>query len=110
MLSFRSRAARVANEWKMEKVLQNGSDVTSLYTGINYVETYDKDGNYSYSSTMGSGSGKWDFQSKDTQIKRSGVSGQPSITMTILRLKQRSFWYSFMDGNVHYEFHLIPNN
>lgn len=108
-LSIRSRAGRVANEWKMEKVMMNGVDVTSSFTNISYTETYDKDGNYSYASTVGSGSGKWAFQNNDTEIKRNGVSGQSTVDMTILRLKQKSFWYKFTDGGDTFEFHLIPN-
>ena len=109
LLSLKSRTARVANVWKMEQVMLNGSIVTSNYTNINYTETYDKSGNYSYNSSIGSGSGKWTFANKDTQIKRNGVSGQSSEDLTILRLKEKSFWYKFTDGNDTYEFHLIPN-
>ncbi|HEX7414887.1 MAG TPA: hypothetical protein VF411_12660 [Bacteroidia bacterium] len=108
-ISLESRAARVANVWKMEQVTLNGLDVTSTYKNINYIETYDKIGNYSYSSTVGSGSGKWAFENRDTQIKRSGVSGQPSEDLTILRLEEKSFWYKFIDGKDSYEFHLMPN-
>ena len=108
-LSLRSRAERVANTWKMEQVIINGSDVTTTYTGMNYTETYDKGGAYSYNSSLGGGSGKWAFQENDTQIKRNGVSGQPTVDMTILRLKEKSFWYRFTDGKDTYEFHLVPN-
>ncbi len=107
-LSLRSRAARVANTWKMEKVLFNNIDVTSAYTNISYIETYDKNGGYSYASNIGSGNGKWAFENKDTQIKRNGVSGQSSADMTILKLKEKSFWYKYDDGNDVMEFHLIP--
>ncbi len=108
-ISFRSRIERVANTWKMEQVMLNGSDVTSTFTNINYTETYDKSENYSYSSTVGSGSGKWSFENNDMQIKRQGVSGQSTLDLTILRLKENSFWYKYTDGNDSYEFHLVPN-
>ena len=108
-LSLASRTSRVVNTWKMENVILNGSDITSFYINSNYIETYDKNGNYSYSSTFGGGSGKWAFENKDSQIKRNGVSGQESQDMTILRLKEKSFWYMFIDGKDNYEFHLIPN-
>jgi hypothetical protein len=108
-ISLRSRTERVANTWKMEQVMLNGSDVTSTFTNINYTETYDKSENYSYSSTVGSGSGKWSFENNDMQIKRQGVSGQSTLDLTILRLKENSFWYKYTDGNDNYEFHLVPN-
>ena len=109
-VSIRTRTERVSHTtWKMEKVLENGSDVTSFYTGINYLETYAKDGTFTYSSTGGSGTGKWAFENKDTQIKRNGVNGQSSDDITILELKQTALWYKFTDGNDTYEFHLVPN-
>ena len=107
-ISLRSRAERVSNAWKVESVTLNGNDITSSFTSINYTENYDKDGNYSYSSSIGNGSGKWAFENNDEQIKRSGVSGQSSISMTILRLKENSFWYEFKDGSDNFHFHLIP--
>lgn len=108
-LSLRSRTARVANTWKMEKVMYNSTDITGSLTSINYTETYDKDGNYSYSSNSSSGSGQWSFQNDDTEIKRNGVSSQSTETLKILKLKEKSFWYSYTDGNDVYEFHFIPN-
>jgi hypothetical protein len=109
VLSLRSRKERVANNWKVEKVTFNGNDITSNYTNISFNETYDKKGNYSYNSTLGSGSGKWSFQNNDTQIKRQGVSGMSTVELTILKLKEKSFWYRFNDGKDTFEFHLIPN-
>ena len=107
-LSLRSKTARVVNTWKVESYTINGVDITSSLTSINYTETYDKDGNYSYNSSAGTSSGKWEFQSDKEQILRSGVSGQGSSTETlfILRLKEREFWYYYLDGNDKHEIHL----
>ncbi len=108
-LSLRSKTARVANTWKVESFTINGVDNTSSLTSINYTETFDKDGNYSYNSSADTGSGKWEFQSDNEQIKRSGVSGQSTETLYILRLKEREFWYYYLDGNDRYEIHLEEN-
>ncbi len=108
-ISFRSRAERVANNWKMEKVTLNGADITNQFTTINYTESYDKEGNYSFNSSIQSGDGKWAFQNDDLEIRRSGVSGQSSADLIILKLKEKSFWYQIIDGNDIYEFHLIPS-
>ena len=105
-LSLRSKTARVANTWKVESYTINGADNTSSFTSVNYTETYDKDGNYAYASSVGSGSGKWEFQADKEQIKRSGVSGQSSETLYILRLKEREFWYYIMEGSDRHEIHL----
>jgi hypothetical protein len=112
-ISLRSKTARVSNVWKIEKYLENGTDKTTNFTNSNYTVTLTEDGNYSYSYTFGSsnvtGSGKWEFQNKDTEIKISGINGVPSQTLIILRLKESEFWYYHMDGNDKDEFHLIPN-
>lgn len=107
-ISLRTRTARVANTWKVGSATINGKDVTSSYNNINYSETYTKDGAYSYASSLGSGSGKWAFENSDAQIKRNGVSGQSSEDMTILKLKEVEFWYSFTDNGDKYELHLVP--
>ncbi len=104
--SLRSKTARVANTWEIESYTINGADNTSTLKNINYTETYDKDGNYSYNSSAVTGSGKWEFQSDKEQIKRSGVSGQSTETLFILRLKENEFWYYYLDGNDRHEFHL----
>lgn len=108
-ISFYSREARVANTWKMQQVIHNGMDVTKKYVDIDYTETYDMKGNYSYNSTTITGKGKWEFMNDDTLIKRSGVSGQSTQELVILRLKQKSFWYKYVEGNDNYEFHLTPD-
>lgn len=109
-LSLRSKAARVANTWKIEQYLYNGSDQTSLINAAmpNYREVYDKDGNYSFSYDGNSGSGRWEFQNDKMEIKRSGVSSQSSETLYILKLKEKEFWYYIMSGNDREEIHLIP--
>ena len=109
LLSLRSKTERVANTWRVEQYKINDADNTSVLTSINYTETYDKDGNYSYSSSLGSGSGKWVFQNNDQEIRRSGVSGQSSETLYILKLKENEFWYYYLDGSVRHEIHLVSN-
>ena len=105
MISFYSRTQRVAHAWKVDNYKMNGNDLTSLYS--NYTETYTKDGNYSYSWGMLSGTGKWSFQNKDKEILLSGISNQNTYTLEILKLEEKAFWYSYMDGGNKKEFHMI---
>ncbi len=107
--SIRSKTERVANTWKLVSYTIDGTDYTSVLANINYTETYDKDGNYSYNSNLGTGSGNWEFQSDKEQIKRSGVSSQSTETLYILKLKEKEFWYYYMDGNERHEFHFEEN-
>lgn len=108
-LSLRSKEARVANTWKVESYTINGVDYTSTLKNINYTETYTKDGIYSYTYLGNSGTGKWEFNSDKTQIKRSGVSGQSSDNLYILKLKENEFWFYLMDGSDKEEYHFISN-
>jgi hypothetical protein len=107
ILSFHSRAERVANTWRIDNYKINGSDYTSLYAG--YTETYSKDGNYSYSMGNVAGTGTWMFINNDEEIALTGVSNQRSYTMVILKLEENQFWYYYMDGNDRKEFHMVSN-
>lgn len=105
-ISFRSKAERVANTWKVDNYKINNSDYTSFVT--NYTETFTKDGDYSYVWGSVDGSGKWAFQNNEMEIKLNGTDNQSSHTLIILKLEEKSFWYYYMDGNDKHEYHLIP--
>jgi len=79
MFSIHSRAERVANTWKVDNYKVNGTDYTSLVSG--YVETYSKDGNYSYSYGSIAGTGTWAFQNSDAEIRIIGSSNQSDVTL-----------------------------
>jgi len=105
MISFRTRAERVANTWKVDNYKVNGTDYTSLVSG--YSETYTKGGGYSYEWGVLGGSGTWKFQHNDEEIALTGVDNQNDHTLVILKLEEKEFWYYYLDGNDKYEFHLI---
>lgn len=104
-ISFRSRAERVANTWKIDNYKVNDNDLTSLVT--DYRETFSKDGNYSYTTGSTAGTGSWTFQNKDTEIKLVGITNQESHTLFIQKLEEDEFWYYYMDGTDKHELHLI---
>lgn len=106
VLSFHSRAERVANTWKVDNYKVNGNDYTSLVT--DYRETYSKDGAYSFSWGSMAGTGSWAFQNNDAEVRITGVSNQSSETLVIMKLEEKQFWYYYMDGNDKKEFHMIP--
>jgi len=105
LINFYSRTGRVANTWRVENYLKNGTDYTSLMAG--YTETYTENGNYSYSWGNLSGTGVWAFQNSDTEIRLTGISHQESRTLTILKLENKAFWYYYFDGNDRIEFHMV---
>lgn len=103
--SFRSRAERVANNWKVDNYKVNDNDYTSLVT--DYKESYTKEGGYSYTWGSLSGTGTWSFQNKDKEIRLVGATNQDDHTLYILKLEEKAFWYYYMDGNDKHEFHLV---
>ena len=107
LLSFRSREERVANTWKIDNYKVNGSDYTSLLSG--YTETFTKDGGYSYNWGSAHGSGTWVFGNKDEKIVLTGTDNQSDYVLEILKLEEKQFWYSYMDGNDLKEFHMVEN-
>ncbi|HKC68351.1 MAG TPA: hypothetical protein VKG26_08980 [Bacteroidia bacterium] len=106
-ISFRSKTERVTNTWKVDKYIENGNDFTSQTIG--YTETYTKDGNYSYLDNNHSGTGIWNFQSGNKEIQLIGTSHLQTRVLYILRLEEKEFWYYYIDGSDHKEFHMIPN-
>lgn len=106
MVSFMSKKERVANTWKVDNYKIDGTDYTSLYS--DYTETFTKEGDYSYSWGPVSGTGKWEFQNKNKEIKLTGINNQKSYTLIIQKLEEKQFWYYYMDGDKKKEFHLVP--
>lgn len=108
VISLRSKTERLANTWKIESVMENGINITSTYIRDNYSESYQKNGEFSVTSAAGNANGNWSFQADETEIKRTDVNGLSSVDITILRLKENSFWYKTTLSGHNLEFHLIP--
>ncbi len=104
-LSLETRTERVANNWKVDSYKINGVDFTSLVS--NYTETYTKSGDYSFQWGILSGTGTWTFQNDDAEVRITGIGALPSVTLVILKLEEKEFWYYYMDGNTKKEFHMI---
>lgn len=117
-ISLRSKEARVENTWKVEKYYKNSEDKTTDFFAdkINYTETFTEDNKWSLSYTDASDSeletdsGTWDFDDEDkTKIDRN-AGGSTWEELTILRLKNKEFWFWYMDSGDKKEFHMIPAN
>ena len=102
-----SKVDRVSKTWKVDNYKINDVDYTSLVTS--YTETYTKQGAYSYQWAILGGTGTWEFQNKDAEIRISGDSNLTSRTIFILKLEDKEFWYYYMDGADKKEFHFIKN-
>ena len=100
-----SKVDRVSNVWKVDNYKLNGTDFTSLVTG--YTETFTKEGAFSFQWAIIGGTGTWEFQNKDAEIRITGVTNQTSRTLFILKLEEKEFWYYYMEGSDKKEFHMI---
>ena len=100
-----SKTDRVAATWKVDNYKENGVDYTTLVAA--YTETFTKDGAYSYQWAILGGTGTWNFQNNDAEIKITGISNQVTRTLFILKLEETQFWYYYMDGSVKKEFHFV---
>lgn len=109
-LTIFSKTTRLEGSWVVESATLNDVDVTdSLYTKKNYIEVYDKDGNYSYRQTGLIGSGKYFFQNKGMNLKyvdyNTGISSKIAI---ILKLKLHQYWYYYNSPDGKMIIHLRP--
>ncbi|MCU0435650.1 MAG: hypothetical protein MUC87_19475 [Bacteroidia bacterium] len=124
-ISLRTKTARVANEWEVEKSLRNGVDQTeafnATYSGLR--ETYTKDGVWTYSYTdnggnLVSGSGEWEFEDDDddddgdgdddpnkSSIERENNNNLPA-EIHLLKLQENEMWYWYKENNDRVEVHL----
>ena len=105
-ISFRSKKARVANTWAVEKYTINEVEQsTILFADVTFEFT--KDGKYTFTfGTNGSEKGTWEFGDKKETIKTT-EDGQSSVEeSTILKLKNKEFWIKEVDNGVTTEIHL----
>ena len=107
--SLLPKTERLSNTWRVGLATENGKDITSHYTDINYTETYEADGFYSYASNNSTGAGRWEWSNDRKTVRRYAVDGQPTRVMYILRLKEKELWYYYMDGYDRIEFHMKDN-
>jgi hypothetical protein len=105
--SLRTRKARVANTWKVDNYKVDGIDFTSLFAG--YTETFTNSGAYSYTWGVLNGAGTWTFQNDFAEIRLNGNDEQSNRVLTILKLEEKSMWYTYMVGGIKNEIHLTGN-
>lgn len=91
-LSLRTKKARVAGTWSVEKFVSD--DGTETSSNDNSTIEYTKDGTYRISSGSASFSGTWEFNSDKTEIVTTteffgAVSKDES---TIIKLKNDEMW------------------
>lgn len=103
-ISFRTKKARITNEWELEEFRVNGENFTSLIdmngdfildikSDNTYVQTYDGEADR----------GKWEFSSNNEELKLISNDGNDTQTWTIVRLANDELWVKFTEDGENYE-------
>jgi hypothetical protein len=110
--SLRSKAARVANNWKIAEALDNGNNVTSDYNKYELDLTKDGHAELSIDYNFFGGnlkyttSGTWTFVSEKEKISFDYENDQADNVYKILKLKEKEMWLKEDTGTL--ELHLVP--
>ncbi|HEY0029202.1 MAG TPA: hypothetical protein VGC65_00475 [Bacteroidia bacterium] len=111
-ISLRSKAERVANNWKVSQAMENGADVTTDYN--RYELDLTKDGHASLSAKykfLGVDyeyvtNGNWTFTSSKEKISFDFDNNSADGVYEILKLKEEEMWLK-EDGK-SLELHFVP--
>lgn len=103
-ISLRTKTARVAGKWAIEKVIVNGTDSPYDYSDISIEFT--KDGKTTYTWGSLSYSGEWKFNDDKTKILQKDDDDTEWSESEILKLKNSEFWTKEVDGSTTTETHL----
>lgn len=110
-ISLRTKKARVAGEWIVEKTIDEDGTETTVAESDSPVFTYEKDGTgkYSYTYTFAGTTTttnetfKWEFTDSKKKFKTTDEDGD-SYTEEIIRLTNKEFWLKDTDGyQTHYK-------
>lgn len=111
--SLRSKTARLAGEWSIEKVTIDGEDYTAFVAAFITNTEFTKDGDYIVtSSDLFSGESavdksKWEFSDDKSEVVITDADGSKT-NIEILRLTNSEFWGKDVDSTgsvteVHYK-------
>ncbi len=106
MISLRTKTARVANDWKLNKAEQDGVDITANYPSAE--QTMKKDGGYSASFNGLSYTGTWEFDSKKENILIKVEGSTDQLKYKIIRLKEKELWLEQTVGSQTIRFYWVP--
>ena len=94
-LSLRTKTARVAGEWTIEKIIYADGTEDTDNDGTTY--SFDKDGTGKISFTGGSIDFNWELVDSKEKIKID-IDGLGSTNETILRLTNKEMWVKDSDN------------
>lgn len=103
-VSLRTKKARVANTWEVEKAMRNNEDVTDDYDEYTLKTT--KDGDAELAAIYSSGSfsfeyetqGTWDFADDKETLMLDFENDNADVNYQILRLAEDEMWLREIGG------------
>jgi hypothetical protein len=110
VFSLASKKSRVVNVWKLEKMLVNNTDATSLFLLIApaYTVEFEKNNTYTITWTQNSEeTGVWAFDGARDNLVLTPSHANNISEWRILRLKSNELWAEYHDGNDTMEVHLV---
>lgn len=103
-LSLRTKKARIAGDWIIEKTIDSDGTETAVKEANSPVTTIEKDGTvktvYTVAGVSTTVSGTWEFTDSKKKIKFTNDGN--SNTEEILRLTNKEFWIKDTDGDKTY--------
>lgn len=112
VISLRTKKARVANTWKIEKAFNDGQDVTSSYDQYELYMSKDGDAKlvaiYAYGDFTGEfeTDGTWKFEDSKETLVLDYEDDDADEKYQILKLKENELW--LREEGQDTELHLIP--
>jgi hypothetical protein len=110
--SLRTKTARLAGEWTIEKITIDGEDFTAFVAAFITSTEFTKDGDYIVKGTDWDGTvyedkAKWAFSDDKSEVIITDTDGSKS-NLEILRLTNSEFWAKEVDTDgsvteVHYK-------
>lgn len=114
--SLRSKEARVAGIWTIEKYYENGVDITAdiIPSGTTVTAEFTKDGSYTLTSSViylgqtftTTETGTWALTNDNANLTMTDSQGDAS-SVRILRLTNSEMWYEDTTSGTTDEVHLI---
>ncbi|MCK9480292.1 MAG: lipocalin family protein [Bacteroidia bacterium] len=103
-MSLRSKKARLAGEWKLDKVIYNGKDITSEFLQLmGTVElNIEKDGTAEMFYGTQRDESTWEFNSGKDKVIFTDTRDKETTTLTILRLTNSEFFAEEVDDSDKY--------
>lgn len=108
-ISLRSKKKRITGEWKIERVLFNGDDITTAVQnnlGTYYILELSSNGTFHESGKNVEDKGTWKFaEGKLHLILLSNLPGAEEEHAEIIKLKNTELWLRHAHGTHVTEFH-----